>query len=239
MVGVGLAGIFALRRRLPMGLITWPPGAIGAVALVTTGLVATEFDPATGAAALVIYGVLYLLVLLVAISLLDHGLPIAIGYTVFFVLTQATRFPVFEAEETIANASLFTAAAALRSVIEIAALAWLARRLVTAPPGEASGSAWGLVFLAAAHGLLASWEGPLLVGDLSPVTAAAQMARWLGLVLMQLGLVFSLSRLRRAFSHFDPRPTDDSDTPSQREPLEPRPFYRRRRRPTPRTRRRR
>ena len=239
MIGVAAAGIFAMRQRLPMSLLTWPPGAIGAVVLVATGLVATEFDPSTGFAALAIYGAMYLLVLLVAVSLLDHGLPVAIGYTAFFVLTQATRFPVFEMEEAIANASLFTAAAALRSVVEVAAVAWFARRLVTAPVGEANGSAWALVLLAGAHGILASWEGPLLVGDLSLVTASAQAVRWLGLVLMQLGLVFSLSRLRRAFAHFEPRPTGDGTPPDQREPSRPRPFYRRSRRPTPRTRRRR
>lgn len=199
---VAFGGAFAIRHRLPLGLITWPPGALGAIVLLTTGFISREFDPLAGVVALVSYGLIYLLVLLVSISLMDKGVHLAISYASFFILTQALRFPVFEAAGGIENATALTAVAALRSLGEASAGIWLAHRLVTASEGSGAGVARWLVLLVACHGILACWEGPLLAGTLSFATAGAQVLRWLGLVLVQVGLIFALSRIRRAFTHF-------------------------------------
>ena len=239
LVGVAGGGVFAIGRRLPLGLITWPPAALGAVVLLSTGFISREFDPFTGITALAVYAIAYLLVLLVSIRLMEHGLHVAMGYATLFILSQGLRFPVFETVDGISGATALTAAAAARSLGEAAIAVWLARRLVTAQEGGGGRVALGLVALAASHGATASWEGPLLADTLSLATAGAQAFRWLGLLLMQLGLIFAISRIKHAFTHFAVVEYVRQEEAPGPEPEPPTPRQRRRRRPVSRTRRRR
>lgn len=235
LLAVAGGGVFAIGRRLPLGLITWPPAALSAVVLLATGFVSGEFEPFAGAAALIVYALAYLLVVLVSIRLIDHGAHLAMGYAALFVLGHALRFPVFETADGISGASALTAAAAVRSLGEAAIAVWLARRLVTAPEGGGAKVVWALVALAASHGFTASWEGPALAGTLSVSNAGAQVIRWLGLLLIQLGFIFAITRLRHAFSHFAVVEYVRQEEAPPAAAAQPD----RRRRPTPRARRRR
>ena len=201
---VAFAGAFAVRQRLPMSLFTWPSAAQGAIVLLTTGLLALAGGELAGAAALTAYAVIYLFVLLFAISLTQHGAALPVAFAALFVGTQAFRFPVFETvEPALERAALFTLAAALLALAELAAVVWAARRFITAPEDGAMRAATLLVGVVALHGVLASWQGPLLVGELSAGAAVAQALRWLGLVVVQVGLVWAAVRVRRAFAHFE------------------------------------
>ncbi len=201
---VAFAGAFAIRRRLPMALLTWPPAAQGAIVLLTTGLLAREGGELAGLTALIAYAVIYLFVLVFAISLSRHGAALPVAFAALFVSTQAFRFPVFEAAEpALERAALFTLAAALLALAELAAVVWAARRFVAAPEEGALRAAGLIVGVAALHGVLACWQGPLLVGELSAGAAGGQALRWLGLVVIQVGLVWAAVRLRRAFAHFE------------------------------------
>jgi hypothetical protein len=172
------------------------------VVFLSSGFIAREFDPFAGITAIAVYAIAYLLVLLVSIRLMEHGLHVAMGYAALFIVSQTLRFPVFETAEGISSATALTAVAAARSLGEAVVAVWLARRLVTAQEGGGGKVALGLVALAASHGFTASWEGPLLADTLTLGTAGAQAFRWLGLLLMQLGLIFAISRIKHAFDHF-------------------------------------
>ena len=156
--------------------------------LLTTGFLARGGEELAGAAALVAYAVIYLFVLVFAISLSRHGAALPVAFTALFVGTQALRFPVFEtAEPAISGAAPFTLAAAALALAELAALTWAARRFVSAPEEGAMRAAALIVGVAALHGALAGWQGPLLVGELSVGAATGQALRWLGLVVVQVG----------------------------------------------------
>ena len=195
------ASMYALRLNLPVAMITWLPAGQGAIVVLTTGFLGGAPDVGFGIAVVVAYGFVYLLVLGIAVAVAGDSAKLANAFVAFFVLTQATRFPIFEADapEPVALASLFTLLAGGRAVAEIAALVWLTRRLVEAPDAEARGPALAIAALAFAHGLVASWEDPLLHGELSIAAAAEQTFRWLMFVTIQLGPALVLIRLRRTW----------------------------------------
>ncbi len=191
----------ALRRRLPLNMITWLPAGQGAIVLLATGLFAAgPQDQLAGLAFLIAYGVIFLIVLAVSTAVASHSGPLAISFMAFFIFTQAARFPVFEADAPapLELATALTAAAALLAAAEIALIAWLARRLVEAADVSAMRSALAIVALVIAHGALASWQDPTLNGVLSLTTAAEQFVRWLLLIGIQLGMAAVLIRFRRA-----------------------------------------
>ncbi len=193
--------MYALRLNLPVSMITWLPAGQGAIVVMTTGFLGGTADAALGIGAIVAYAFVYLLVLGIALAVAGDSAKLAIAFVAFFVLTQATRFPIFEADaaEPIAAASLLTLLAGARAVVEIAALVWLARRLVEAPDEEARLPALAIAALALGHGLMTSWEGPLLAGELSVAAAAEQAFGWLIAVTIQLGPALVLIRLRRTW----------------------------------------
>ena len=193
------ASMYALRQNLPVALITWLPAGQGAIVVLTTGFLGGTPDAGLGIAIIVAYAFVYLLVLGIAVAVAGDSAKLAIAFVSFFVLTQATRFPVFEADaaEPIAAASLFTLLAGASAVAEIAVLVWLARRLVETPDEEAGRPALAIAALAFAHGLIASWEGPLLLGELSVAAMAEQTLRWLMFVTIQLGPALVLIRFRK------------------------------------------
>ena len=194
------ASMYALRQNLPVAMITWLPAGQGAIVVLTTGFLGGAADAGLGIAIIAAYAFVFLLVLGVAVAVARDSAKLAIAFVAFFILTQATRFPVFETDAAvpIAAASLFTLLAGAVAVAEIAALVWLARRLVEVPDEEAGRPALAIVALAFAHGLIASWEDPLLHGELSAAAAAEQTFRWLMFVTIQLGPALVLIRYRRA-----------------------------------------
>ena len=191
----------ALRRRLPLNMITWLPAGQGAIVLLATGLFTIgPRDELTGLAFLIAYGVVFLIVLAISTVIASQSGALAIGLMAFFIFTQAARFPVFEvdAPAAIEGATALTLAAALTATAEIALMAWLARRLVEAADVSAGRSALAVVGLVVAHGALACWQDPALNGVLSFTTAAEQLVRWLLFIGIQLGMAAVLIRIRRA-----------------------------------------
>ena len=93
------ASTVALRRRLPLSMITWLPAGQGAIVLLATGFFTVgPQDELTGLAFLLAYGVVFLIVLAVTTAIASHGGPLAVSFISLFVFTQAARFPVFEAD---------------------------------------------------------------------------------------------------------------------------------------------
>jgi len=236
---VGLT-IVALGRRLPVGMLTWVPAGQGALVLLTTGFVADTPDAATGIALIIAYVLIFAMVLAFAMLVAARGGHLAIVLVAFFAMTQATRFPVFEQASAgaVAGASWLTLAAAIRMLLELGLLAFLARRLVEAPPDHTTRVVVSIVALTFAHGVFASWEDPLLSGELSLVQVVEQAVRWFVLAGLQFGFVAALVRLRRSLSQeprwAEPEPAVPDMPPSLSEPAPTRrsgrPTRRRRRR---------
>ena len=240
------AAMLALRRGLPLGMITWLPAGQGAIVLLTTGFVAETPTAAAGAAVIVAYVLIYLIALGVALAVAGHGAALGAAYISLFLLTQTVRFPVFGLDSSVdvTAAGLLTFTAAVRATVETGLVIVLTRRLVEAPEGQAGGSAALLVALAVLHGVFASWEDPVLRGEFSLLEVTEQAARWFVFVGIQLGMALALIRLRRSWGR-EPRWAEPLAEAAAAEPtaagLPPRSEtpLRRGRRPTPRRRRRR
>ncbi len=191
---------YALRRQLPLSMITWLPAGQGAIVLLATGLLAGGAqEQLTALAFIVAYGLIFLIVLGITTAIAAHGGSVAIAFISFFVFTQAARFPVFEVEgATATNASLLTLSAAVLAVAELALMVWLARRLVEAADESATATALWIVALTLGHGLLAGWRDPMLEGSFSMEAYAEQVVRWITFAGIQLGMAGVLIRFRRA-----------------------------------------
>ncbi|MEX2431528.1 MAG: hypothetical protein WD645_06375 [Dehalococcoidia bacterium] len=212
LAAVVAGSLYAIRRKLPMGMITWVPAGQGAIAMLGTGFLPPDADPWIGLAIIIVaYSIVFLLLLGLAVAVASHGVHLAVSMVAFFVMAQATRFPIFEAEpDPITGASLLTLAAALRALVEVGVLAWLATRLVTAPPDQAKLWTWAIVGLTLAHGVLASWEDPLRLGEFTLSQVTGRMLWWSMLVAIPLGMVTVLARLKRSWSSDGPASSDDA-----------------------------
>ena len=238
------ASTYALRRKLPLSMITWLPAGQGAIVLLATGFFAGGAqDQLTGLAFIAAYGFIFLIVLAIATAIASNGAPVAIAFVAFFALTQAARFPIFGADggAAVPNAGLLTLAAFLRAAVELAVLAWLSRRLVEATDSSAMQTALWIVALTLGHGALAGWEDPALRGALTLSEYVDQVARWLMLACIQLGMAAVLIRFRRAqFRDQEAQPQPAEPEPEHSDAVEePAPTSPRGGRPTPRRRRRR
>ncbi len=192
-------GFYATRRRLPLGLFTWPPAGLGAVAILAIGFAARESDLAAAPAALLAFVVVYGFVLLISVALAKHSTHYAIAFGAFFLMAQAARIPVFEAEAgvAIAGAPLFTMAAALRAVLEMGALLWIAYGLLFNAAGPAVRSSVLLWALVMSHGLLSGWQEPLLRDEALTVGSFGEAAvQWMVSSSVLLGIVTVASRFR-------------------------------------------
>jgi hypothetical protein len=212
----------ALRRGLPLGMITWLPAGQGAILLLTTGFVADTATPAAIVAIITANIVVYLMALGLAIAISTHGTALGVTYITLFVLTQTARFPLFGADSSvdIDAAGLLTLASAMRATAEIAMVVWLTRRLVEGPDDEAPRGAALLVALAVFHGIIASWEDPVLRGDFGLVQTFENATLWFVLVALQISIAFALIRLRRSLSS-EPRWADPVPAPGTPEPGQP------------------
>ena len=192
-------GFYAARRRLPLGLFTWLPAGLGAVATLTIGFVVREPDASAEPAALLAFLVVFGFVLLASISLARHSVHYGVAFGVLFLMTQATRIPVFEAEpvSAIDAASLLTLASAIRATLEVGVLIWLVYHLLMdaeAFPFRYGVLLWGLVL---AHGLLSGWHEPLLRDDPMSFQAYGEAAgQWMISNSLLLGVITVFSRYR-------------------------------------------
>ena len=241
------ASSYALRKKLPLSMITWLPAGQGAIVLLATGLMAGgAAEQLTQLALIIAYGLIFLIVLGITTAIAAHGGAIAIAFISFFVFTRAARFPIFEVEDAVTtSASLFTFAAALLAVAELVLMVWLARRLVEAADESAMGTALWIVGLTLAHGLLASWQYPIQEGSFSIVVYGNGILSWLMFATIQLGMAGVLIRLRRAqfreqaLQQENAQPPTTAEEPqSGEDDASPDPQTRRGGRPTPRRRRR-
>ena len=194
------ASTYALRKKLPLSMITWLPVGQGAIVLLATGLLAGGAqEQLTALAFIVAYGLIFLIVLGITTAIASHGWPIAISFISFFVFTQAARFPVFGIEgAATANAGLLTLAAASVGAVELMLMVWLARRLVEAADESTTATALWIVALTLGHGLFAGWRDPMLEGSFSIGAYAEQIVRWITFTGIQLGMAGVLIRFRRA-----------------------------------------
>jgi hypothetical protein len=208
------AAMYALKHGLPLGMITWLPAGQGAVVLLTTGIVTRANDPFAGIAVILAYTFIFLIVLGISLVVAGQSASLAVAFVSFFVMTQATRFPVFDADASIeiSGASLLTLLALLRATAELVLLIWLARRLIEVPEGGGWRVAAAIVGLVAAHGLFASWEDPVLRGEFSLLEVAEQWFRWMILAGIQMGMAIALIRLRVSWA-YDPRLLDPLPEP--------------------------
>lgn len=207
LLALALAGsMFALRRHLPLAMITWVPAGQGALVLLTTGFVANIEDTAVGFAVIIAYGFIYFLVLGLAFAVAGSSGKLAIVFVALFIFTQAARFPVFEVDShaDLSSPTLFTSIAFLRAVVEIAALAWLVHRLVVVQEDGGFRTTLAIIGLVIAHGLIAGWEDPLLRDQLNATQVAEQFVRWVALVGLLLGLAAAMIRLRGSLNR-EPR----------------------------------
>ena len=241
------ASSYALRKKLPLSMITWLPAGQGAIVLLATELMAGgAAEQLTQLALIIAYGLIFLIVLGITTAIAAHGGAIAIAFISFFVFTRAARFPIFEVEDAVTtNASLFTFAAALLAIAELVLMVWLARRLVEAADESAMGTALWIVGLTLAHGLLASWQYPIQEGSFSIVVYGNGILSWLMFATIQLGMAAVLIRLRRAqfreqaIQQENTQPPTTAEEPqSGEDDTSPDPQTRRGGRPTPRRRRR-
>jgi hypothetical protein len=184
----------ALRRQLPLGMLTWLPAGQGALVLLTTGFAAGVADSSASFAVIAAYIVIFLICLGIAFAVAREGQALGFAFVALFILTQAARFPGFG--EGVPLPALLTLLALLRAAGELAILVWLVRGLIEAPEGGMKPFAWGLVALALGHGVLAGWEDPLLGGTLTLAAYAEQVLRWLMLTSIQLGMIAVLVRFR-------------------------------------------
>jgi hypothetical protein len=125
-------GLVALRRKLPLSRITWVPAGQGAVVLLATGMLTSETDPTNGVAFIMAYVVMFVLAAGIGIMVAQSGPRLAVAIGSFFIVTQVTRFPVFEIDAATvpANGAFLTLPSAARVAIEVAHMGWLALWLV-------------------------------------------------------------------------------------------------------------
>ena len=214
------ASTYALRKNLPLSMITWLPAGQGAIVLLTTGFIAGGAqEQLTALALLIAYGLIFLIVLGITTAIAAHGAPVAIAFMSFFVFTRAALFPVFEVEGAVtANASLFTLAAALVAIAEFALMVWLARRLVEAADESAMRTALWIVAFTFGHGILAGWHDPVLNASLSIGAYANLAGSWFGQTIIQLGMAGVLIRFRRAQFREQQAQQDASSATAEEEP---------------------
>ena len=88
------ASTYALRRKLPLSMITWLPAGQGAIVLLATGFFAGGAqDQLTGLAFIIAYGFIFLIVLAVATAIASNGAPVAVAFVAFFALDAGRALP--------------------------------------------------------------------------------------------------------------------------------------------------
>ena len=202
LMAVALGGVYAVRRGLPAGLVTWLPAGQGAVFLLTTGFLGESEGNLTKVVIVVgAYAVSFIMALMVSVMVSGTGFSWGIAFMSFFVLTQVTRFPIFGIgnSDPVDNAGLLTFAAFVVAAVEVGIIAWLARRLLEAAEEETAGVVILLLMLTFAHGLLTAWEEPMVRGALDLTSYASLAGIWAGATGLQLAVAFVFIRIRRSW----------------------------------------
>ena len=75
-----VASVYALNKKLPLGMITWLPAGQGAIVLLTTGFVASIDDVFAGIAVIIGYVIIYFIVMGVAIVISSNGTSIGMAF---------------------------------------------------------------------------------------------------------------------------------------------------------------
>lgn len=224
LVLVVLAGARAMAKRLPLGLLTWPPAGLSALFFLMGGYASGSLDPEAAPLLIVGYLIVLLFALIVAMALVRHGLFYSVSFLVLFLMaTFAIPVTIFEAERTVSipHPTLLTTASVVRALLEVAATLWLAARLVFRA-GVGTSTATGMVALAVAHGPLVAWEISLRAGASLTLTGyATDAGQWALATLVQVGIVLVLSRLRRGWgeaAEVFQEPPRISEAPAPEEP---------------------
>lgn len=202
-VAVLLGGVYATHRRLPLSLFTWFPSALASMVLLG-GILALEGTPdAASLTSRVLFPVVFVFAMIISIIISKSGTHYGVAFAAIVFLAQVGhRFPIFafDAAEPINGAHILTFVAALRSILEIAALLILVNRLILKPDSSQAITAGLMVFLVLLHGPLTGWEGPLLSGEnLTWETYFSFTFSWLLVAGFSMGAITLFSRLRRSW----------------------------------------
>ena len=163
------ASTYAMRRRLPLSMITWLPAGQGAIVLLATGFFAGGTpNELTGLAFIVSYVFIFLIVLALTTAIASNGGPIAISFMGFFVFTQAMRFPIFEVatDGPVPAASFFTLVAVTLAAAEVVVLG------MAGPQARRSGGRVHDTFRPLDHRVRARTRRPRGMGGTAPARNA-------------------------------------------------------------------
>jgi hypothetical protein len=257
LMAVVVAGAFSMSRRLPMGLITWPPAGLGALFFLVGGFATGDLGSEGELLVILAYIAVLGFAIVISIALSAHGMSYSVILLILFLMAVfIVRFPIFETEapELAVPATLLTALSALRAVVEIAVLLWLVERLVLRIDTSPAHIAGAMAALLLAHGPLAAWQEPLRAGEsLTLGNYFPEALQWVQLAMMHLGVVMIIVRLRLGFNRIaaveEARPTalepdpregagPEAEAMSIDEPSARETTYSKSGRPTPRNRRR-
>ena len=202
-VAVLLGGVYATHRRLPLSLFTWFPSALASMVLLG-GILALEGTPdAASLTSRVLFPVVFVFAMIISVIISKSGTHYGVAFAAIVFLAQVGhRFPIFafDAAEPIDGANMLTSIAALRSILEIAALLMLVNRLILKPNNSQAGTAALMVILVLLHGPLTGWEGPLLSGEnLTWGTYFSFTFSWVLVAGFSMGAITLFSRLRRSW----------------------------------------
>ena len=231
-------GAWAMKHRLPAGLLTWPAAGLGALLFLSVDFSSRSLAPE---AALVVpfgYFIMFVFVFFICLALAKHRVSYAIGFACLFIMSQTVQVRVFEldASSDVPWRSALTSVSAVRMLVGTSVLLWLTHRLVVKTEHSKTLTALAMVGLVLAHGPLWVWEQSVGTGPFFR-TYGAGIAQWILFSGLQLAVVTVTARLRHAWSQ-EPSLGPAAPAPpllkarSQAPPP-------RRRHPTPRSRRRR
>lgn len=229
-------GAWAMKHRLPAGLITWPAAGLGALLLLSVDISARTLAPE--AIVPLGYLIIFVFVFFIGLALAKYRVSYAVGFTCLFLMSQTTQVRVFEldASNGIPWKSALTGASAIRALVETGVLLWLTYRLVVKEGASKTLTALAMVGLVVANGPLWAWEKSVGASSFWG-TYGVGIALWTLSSGLQLAMVTVTARLRQAWSR-EPPLGPEAAAPRRRgassQAAQPR-----KKQPTPRSRRRR
>jgi hypothetical protein len=192
-------GAWAMKQRLPAGLLTWPAAGLGALLLLSVDVSARTLAPE--AIVPLGYFIIFVFVVFISLALAKYRVSYAVGFACLFLMSQATQVTVFEldtANEAPWRAAL-TGVSVVRALVETGLLLWLTYRLVVKEGPSKTLTALAMVGLVVAHGPLIAWEQSIGAGSFWGRYGAG-IALWTLSSGLQLAMVTVTARLRQAWS---------------------------------------
>lgn len=194
-------GAWAMKHRLPAGLLTWPAAGLGALLLLSVDFSARTLAPEAALVVPLGYLITFVFVFFISLALAKYRVSYAVGFACLFLMSQTIQVRIFEldASNEIPWRSALTGASAIRASVETGVLLWLTYRLVVKKEASKTLTALAMVGLVVAHGPLWAWEQSVGAGSFFG-TYGAGIALWTLSSGLQLAVVTVTARLRQAWS---------------------------------------